>query len=203
MHTVDTVMNMRYTQFGSFELLYQTNWVVWFMTVAAVRHVHQDLHWILKCRVFVLHVLRDVSPAPLVKKWNSHRCASRVRWRFYFFFTSFPSDALLLPSPLLLLLYLLLLLLLLFLPGSPACQTSSFTECQGAPFVPGHNLVGEVFNVATLKTVGASVIDVKSFMVGGAQGNCTSARSSRVLRTVTAVQVVYKYWSCSGVIFTS
>lgn len=63
--------------------------------------------------------------------------------------------------------------LLLFLPASLACQTSSFTECQQAPFVPGHSLVGEGFDVVTMKTSGASVVDVKNFMVGGVQGNCT------------------------------
>lgn len=66
-----------------------------------------------------------------------------------------------------------LLLLLLFLPASLACQTSSFTECQQAPFVPGHSLVGEGFDVVTMKSSGASVVDVKNYMVGGAQGNCT------------------------------
>ncbi|XP_040918341.1 perforin-1.3 [Toxotes jaculatrix] len=69
----------------------------------------------------------------------------------------------------------LLLLLLLLLPPPPSlgCQTSSFTECQQAPFVPGHNLVGEGFDVVRMKTSGASVVDFKSYMVGGAQGNCT------------------------------
>ncbi|XP_060946794.1 perforin-1.3 [Limanda limanda] len=69
--------------------------------------------------------------------------------------------------------FLLLLLLLLLLPPAPACRTGSFTECQQVPFVPGHNLVGEGFDVVSLKTTGASVVDMKSFMVGGAEGNCT------------------------------
>lgn len=67
----------------------------------------------------------------------------------------------------------LLLFLLLFLPASLACQTSSFTECQQVPFVPGHSLVGEGFDVVTMKASGASVVDIKDYMVGGAQGNCT------------------------------
>uniref|UniRef100_H2RXG4 Perforin 1.3 n=1 Tax=Takifugu rubripes TaxID=31033 RepID=H2RXG4_TAKRU len=70
------------------------------------------------------------------------------------------------------------LLLLLLLRASLACQTSSFTECQNAPFVPGHNLVGEGFDVVTMKTSGASVVDVKTFMVGGVQGNCTMCHNS-------------------------
>ncbi|CAJ1075470.1 perforin-1.3 [Xyrichtys novacula] len=66
-----------------------------------------------------------------------------------------------------------LLLLPLFLPHSLGCQTSSFTECQNAPFVPGHSLAGEGFDVVKMVTTGASVVDVKNFMVGGVQGNCT------------------------------
>ncbi|XP_070779756.1 perforin-1.3 [Enoplosus armatus] len=64
-------------------------------------------------------------------------------------------------------------LLLLFLPRSLGCQTGSFTECQQAPFVPGHNLAGEGFDVVKMQTSGASVVDTKNFMVGGVQGNCT------------------------------
>ncbi|XP_074552436.1 perforin-1.3 [Halichoeres trimaculatus] len=67
----------------------------------------------------------------------------------------------------------LLLFLLIFLPHSYGCQTSHFTECQNAPFVPGHNLAGEGFDVVRLKTTGASVVDVKNYMVGGNEGNCT------------------------------
>nr|XP_046271053.1 perforin-1.3 [Scatophagus argus] len=66
-----------------------------------------------------------------------------------------------------------LLLLLLLLPPSLGCQTSSFTECNQVPFVPGHNLVGEGFDVLKMKTSGASVVDVKNYMVGGVKGNCT------------------------------
>lgn len=65
------------------------------------------------------------------------------------------------------------LLFLLLLPHSHGCQTSHFTECQNAPFVPGHNLAGEGFDVVHLKMTGASVVDVKTFMVGGNEGNCT------------------------------
>ncbi|XP_034566726.1 perforin-1.3 [Notolabrus celidotus] len=67
----------------------------------------------------------------------------------------------------------LLLFLLLFLPQSLGCQISSFTECQNAQFVPGHNLAGEGFDVVQMKTSGASVVDVTNYMVGGVQGNCT------------------------------
>lgn len=81
----------------------------------------------------------------------------------------------------------LLLLLRLFLTPSLACQTSSFTECQHAPFVPGHNLAGEGFDVVRMKMTGASVVDVKNFMVGGVQGNCTVCRN-HLLNQVTAAR---------------
>lgn len=78
-------------------------------------------------------------------------------------------------------------LLLLFLTPSLACQTSSFTECQHAPFVPGHNLAGEGFDVVRMKMTGASVVDVKNFMVGGVQGNCTVCHN-HLLNQVTAAR---------------
>ncbi len=81
----------------------------------------------------------------------------------------------------------LLLLLLLFLPRSLGCQTGSFTECQQAPFVPGHNLAGEGFNVVKMQTTGASVVDVKNFMVGGVHGNCTVCHN-HLLNQVWAAQ---------------
>ncbi|XP_044037441.1 perforin-1.3 [Siniperca chuatsi] len=77
----------------------------------------------------------------------------------------------------------LFLLLLLFLPWSLGCQTSSFTECQQAPFVPGHNLAGEGFDVVKMQTSGASVVDVKNFMVGGVRGNCTVCRNHLLNQT--------------------
>uniref|UniRef100_UPI0037E8AFE1 perforin-1.3 n=1 Tax=Semicossyphus pulcher TaxID=241346 RepID=UPI0037E8AFE1 len=77
----------------------------------------------------------------------------------------------------------LLLLLLLLPPRSLGCQTSSYTECQSAQFVPGHNLAGEGFDVVNMKTSGASVVDVKNFMVGGVQGNCTVCRNHLLNQT--------------------
>lgn len=85
------------------------------------------------------------------------------------------------------------LLLLLFLPRSLGCQTSSFTECQHLPFVPGHNLAGEGFDVVTMKMTGASAIDVKTFMVGGVQGNCTVCRNQLLNQVrVAPVRTVIK-----------
>lgn len=64
-------------------------------------------------------------------------------------------------------------LLLLFLPLALCCQTAPSTECENLPFVPGHNLVGEGFDIVRMKTTGAFVVDMLKYMTGGDHGNCT------------------------------
>lgn len=89
----------------------------------------------------------------------------------------------------------MLLLLLLLLPPPPCagCRTSSFTECQDAPFVPGHDLAGEGFNVVTMKMSGASVVNLKSFMVGGVRGNCTVCHN-RLLKQTQKLPTAVQAW---------
>ncbi|KAF4100783.1 hypothetical protein G5714_018979 [Onychostoma macrolepis] len=65
------------------------------------------------------------------------------------------------------------LLFLLCLPIALCCETATSTECEKLPFVPGYNLVGEGFDVVRMKTTGAFVVDVRTYMSGGEHGNCT------------------------------
>lgn len=87
-------------------------------------------------------------------------------------------------------------LLLVFLPLCLGCQTSSFTECQKVPFVPGHNLVGEGFDVVKLQTSGALVVNVKDYMVGGVQGNCTVCHNRLLNQVPPLPKLFQQFQSC-------
>ncbi|KAJ8287231.1 hypothetical protein GJAV_G00049170 [Gymnothorax javanicus] len=68
-------------------------------------------------------------------------------------------------------LYLCLVVLLGHLGGVFSCRVGTREECEAAPFVPGHNLAGEGFDIARLQHKGSYVIDLQTFL--GANNSCT------------------------------
>ncbi|XP_014833820.1 PREDICTED: perforin-1-like [Poecilia mexicana] len=59
---------------------------------------------------------------------------------------------------------LLLLSVLLVHSSVLSCRTGTQTECDAAPFVPGHNLMGQGFDIVKLERKRAHVIGVKTYL---------------------------------------
>lgn len=89
-------------------------------------------------------------------------------------------------------LFIMPLMVMLQVCGVQSCQIGSGSECEKAPFVPGHNLAGEGFDVVRMRRTGAYVINVKHHLTDN--NTCTLCpnrfRNGQV-KTVKTVTLIF------------
>ena len=96
------------------------------------------------------------------------------------------------------------------LPAVDGCRVARGAECDKAPFVPGHNLAGEGFDVVRMRRTGAYVINVKAHLSDNSTCTlCPNRFHAGQVRRVGQIQMdtvnmntVLSPWMCSHLFST-